>query len=202
MKLGAAAKLRAWSRRLPGLFRPRDLQEAGIPTGRLRMMIARGEVDRIGRGLYRRRNLAPSEHETVAMVSKRVPGAIICLLTALHVHRIGTQVSKDVWIALDRKARKPRLSELPIRVIRFSGPMLRYGVLARDIEGVTCRITSPARTVVDCFRYRNKVGLDVALEALRDVLRTRRATVDEISRAAEVCRILSVIRPYIEAMVS
>jgi predicted transcriptional regulator of viral defense system len=133
------------------------------------------------------------------MVTARVPQAVVCLLTALHVHGIGTQAPREVWIALDRKARKPRLEGLPARIVRFSGPMLTYGVETREIQGVPVRITSPARTVVDCFRYRNKVGLDVALEALRDALATGRASVADILRSAEVGRVLSVIQPYVES---
>ena len=107
-----------------------------------------------------------------------------------------------MWIAVDRKARKPSSTDVSLRVMRFSGPMLHYAIETRNVIGVPVRITSPARTVVDCFRYRNKVGLDVALEALRDVLRSRMATVDEIDRVAEVCRIRSVIGPYLEAVIS
>jgi len=136
------------------------------------------------------------------MVAARVPQAVVCLLTALRVHEIGTQAPREVWIALDRKARKPRLEGLPIRVVRFSRLMLSYAVQTREIQGVTVRITSPARTVVDCFRYRNKVGLDVALEALRDALASRRATAAEILRIAEAGRVRNVIRPYVEAAVS
>jgi len=165
-------------------------------------MLRRGEVQRVGRGLYRRRDAPLTELETVATVSKRIPGAIVCLLTALHVHGIGTQAPRDVWIALDRKARKPQASELPVRIVRFSGPMLRYAIATRDVLGVPVRLTSPARTVVDCFRYRNKIGMDVALEALRDAVNSRRATVGEIARVAEVCRIQTVISPYLESIAS
>jgi predicted transcriptional regulator of viral defense system len=163
-------------------------------------MLRSGEVQRVARGLYRLASAPPSELETIAAVSKRIPGAIVCLLTALHVHGIGTQAPRDVWIALDRKARKPRVSGLRIRIVRFSGPMLSYAIQRREVLGVPVRITSPARTVVDCFRYRNKIGLDVALEALRDVLRTRKARLDEISRVAEVCRIQTVMSPYLASL--
>lgn len=187
---------------LPGLLRAYDLEARGIPRGRLTGMLRRGEVQRVGRGLYRLRNAPLTELETVAAVSKRIPGAIVCLLTALHIHGIGTQAPRDVWIALDRKARKPQASGLPVRVVRFSGPMLRYAIETRDLLGVPVHLTSPARTVVDCFRYRKKIGLDVALEALRDAVNSRRATVDEIARVAEVCRIQTVISPYLESVAS
>ena len=186
--------------RLPALFRPRDLVSSGVSRSRLRGMLRTGEVERVGRGLYRLRSAPVTELETIALVSKRVPHAIVCLLTALHIHGIGTQAPREVWIALHRKARKPKAAGLPIRVVRFSGPMLTYAVEARDVQGVEVRVTSPARTVVDCFRYRNKLGLDIAIEALRDALRSRRASLDQIVRAAEVCRVRSVILPYLEVL--
>ena len=187
---------------LPGLFRTLDLEARGIPRSRLRGMLRREEVQRIGRGLYRLRDAPPSELETIAAVSKRIPGAVVCLMTALHIHGIGTQIPRDVWIALDRKARKPQASDLPVRIVRFSGRMLRYATESREVLGVPVRLTSPARTVVDCFRYRKKIGMDVALEALRDAVNSRRVTVDQIARVAEVCRIQTVIAPYLESVAS
>jgi predicted transcriptional regulator of viral defense system len=188
--------------RLPALFRPRDMESLGIPRGELRVWLRNGTVERMNRGLYRLAAAEPSEHETIAMVAARVPLCVVCLLTALRVHRIGTQAPREVWIAIDRKARKPRLQGLPVRVVRFSGAMLRYDVQAREIQGVPVRITSPARTVVDCFRYRNKLGIDVAIEALRDALLTRRAGVGQILRAAEVGRVRRVMQPYLESVTS
>ncbi len=184
-----------------GTIRARDVQRVGLTRGRLRGMLRRGEIHRAGRGIYRPLTEA-TELDTVAAVCARVPSAIICLLTALAIHRIGTQLPSDVWIALDRKARKPRITDLPVHLVRYSGAMLTYGVEHRLIQGVPARITSPARTVVDCFRYRNKIGIDVALEALKESLRMRRATVDAIIRAAEVCRAYSVISPYLQAVVA
>jgi predicted transcriptional regulator of viral defense system len=123
-------------------------------------------------------------------------------LSALGFHRIGTKVPHEVWLALDRKARRPARVQTRLRIVRFSGAMLSYGIETHPILGVPVRITSPARTVVDCFRYRGKLGLDVALEALRDALRSRAATVDQITRTAEVCRVRTVIKPYLEAIIS
>lgn len=165
-------------------------------------LVEAGTVAKVARGLYRQTNIKPDEFETVAMVASAVNGAIVCLLSALVLHRIGTQTPHEVWIALNRKARKPTALPARVRIVRFSGPMLTYGIQTRSVLGVPVRVTSPARTVVDCFRYRNKLGLDVALEALRDAIRSRRATVDEIVRAAEVCRVRTVIRPYLEALSS
>jgi predicted transcriptional regulator of viral defense system len=187
---------------LSAVFRPKDLQAHGLSRDRLRTWIRRGDVELLGRGLYRRRAAPITEHETVMMVAIKAPGAIICLLTALHLYQIGTQAPGPVWIALDRKARKPNVPDVKLRVVRFSGPMLRYGVVKKAFQGVPVQMTSPARTVVDCFRYRQKVGIDVALEALRNLLRSRRASVSEIMRAADVCRARTIVQPYLEALSS
>jgi predicted transcriptional regulator of viral defense system len=157
-------------------------------------------VQDLGSGLYRLSEVEPTELETVAMVASAVPNAIVCLLSALRIHEIGTQSPHEVWIALDRKSRKPTRLPAKTHIVRFSGAMLIYGVISRPILGVPVSITSPARTVVDCFRYRKKVGIDVAMEALRDVVRSRKATMDEISRAAEVCRVRTVMKTYLEAL--
>ncbi len=153
----------------------------------------------MGRGIYRLAAVEPHQLETVATVASAIPGGVICLLTALSIHEIGTQSPHEVWIAIDRKRRKPTRLPTKVRIVRFSGAMLSYGVVRRTVLGVPVSITSPARTVVDCFRYRNKVGLDVAMEALRDTVRTRKTTVAEISRAADTCRIRTVIGPYLDA---
>ena len=161
-----------------------------------------GTVERVTRGLYRVADAELTAHHTRAAVCARVPNAVVCLLTALSVHELGTQLPREVWIAIPHKARTPRLPELPVRVVRFSGAALRYGVVDTTFEGVPVRITSPARTVVDCFRFRRLVGKDVAIEALRDALVDRKATVDQICRAADVCRAKSLVRPVLEALIA
>ena len=181
-------------------FRPKDLAPFGISHRRLMGLVAEGLVDSLGNGLYRLSEVEATEVETIAMVAAAIPNAVMCLLTALRIHEIGTQSPHEIWIALDRKARKPARPPSRVRIVRFSGAMLTYGVARQSALGVPFRITSPARTVVDCFRYRNKLGLDIALEALHDVLRSRAATVDEIIRAAEVCRAQTVMRTYLEAL--
>ncbi len=181
-------------------FRPRDVKPLGVTYRQIQSLVADGTVEPLGHGLYRMSSVELTELETVAMVSAAISGAIVCLLTALGIHEIGTQLPREIWIAIDRKRRKPTRPPARIRVVRFSGAMLTYGVVQRTMLGVPVSITSPARTVVDCFRYRNKIGIDVALEALRDTVISRQATIDEISRAAEVCRIRTVIRPYLEGL--
>ena len=181
-------------------FRPRDLAPLGISHRRLQGLVSQGIAENFGNGLYRLTDVPATELETIAMVAAAIPNAVVCLLTALRVHEIGTQSPRDIWIALDRKARKPVHPPARVRIVRFSGPKLTYGVLHRTALGVPFRITSPARTVVDCFRYRNKFGLDIALEALDDALRSRVTTVSEIMRAAEACRARTVLETYLEAL--
>lgn len=181
-------------------FRPRDIAPLGVTYYQLRRMVADGQAEAVGHGLYRLTEPDLTEMETIAMVASAVPQGIVCLLSALRVHEIGSQSPWQVWMAIDRKARKPTRLPSSVRIVRFSGVFLTYGVDTRTILGVPVRITSPARTVVDCFRYRHKIGLDVAMEALREAVRTRRALVSEIDRAAEVCRIRTVMAPYLAAL--
>jgi predicted transcriptional regulator of viral defense system len=181
-------------------FRPRDLGPLAVSFSELQRLVADGRIEKVGRGLYRLTEAEPNQFETIAMVSSAVPNGIVCLLSALRIHDIGTQSPREIWIALDRKARKPASFATAVRIVRFSGPMLTHGVERRSMLGVPVRMTSPARTVVDCFRYRHKLGLDVALEALRDAIRRQIATVDEIVRAAEACRARTVIKAYLEAL--
>ena len=184
---------------LGAFFRPRDVAPLGIPYGKLMSLIAAGEVERVGVGLYRLTSVEPDENETVAMVASAVPSAIVCLLTALRIHDIGTQNPWQIWIAIARGARTPVRLPAQVRLFRFSGRMLTYGIEERTMLGVRVRLTNPARTVVDCFRFRNQVGMDVALEALREVIGSRKATIAELDRVADVCRQRTVMRPYLEA---
>lgn len=181
-------------------FRPRDLEPLGDKFRDLQRWLEAGEVEQVARGLYRLTAAAPTEHFTLAAVCARVPQAIVCLLSALRVHGLGTQIPREVWIAIPHKARSPRLPELPVRIVRFSGAALRYGVDEIRLEGVPARITSAARTIVDCFRFRRYVGRDVAVETLREALRDHKATADEIWRAAEVCRARSLVEPVLEVL--
>ena len=182
-------------------FRPCDAAAWGVDSRALRRLVGSGAIERVARGLYRVAEAEPTEHYTLAAVCARVPSAIVCLLSALGVHELTTQLAWQEWIAIPHKARTPRLPDLPVRVVRFSGAALRYGVVNTTFEGVPVRITSPARTVVDCFRFRRLVGKDVALEALRDALFDRKASVDQIWRAAEVCRAKSLVGPVLDALI-
>ncbi len=186
---------------LPGaFFRPSQAEEVGVSRHQLRTLVRRGVVERVGRGLYRFMDAEPTEHYSIALACARVPNSIVCLLSALSVHGVGTQLPREVWLAIPHKAEPPRVAEIRLRLVRFSGAAWAYGIQNTAFEGVPARITSPARTVVDCFRYRNKIGLDVAMEALQDAVRSHKATIAEIDRAAEVFRVQRIIAPYLEAL--
>jgi predicted transcriptional regulator of viral defense system len=154
----------------------------------------------VGRGLYSLAAAEPSENRTLAEVAKRVPGGVVCLLSALQFHGLTTQLPPQVWLALEVKARHPHEPELPIRIVRFSGQAFTTGIDTHDVEGVTVKVYNPAKTVADCFKYRNKIGLDVALEALRDCRRQGLCTFDDLWEYAKVCRQAKVMRPYLEAL--
>lgn len=180
-------------------FRPRDAEEAGVSYRRLRKLLEEGEVEQVARGLYRLTSAEPTELYTLAAVCARVPEAIVCLLSALQYHRIGTRVPREVWIAIPHKAREPRLPEFRVRVVRFSGASARYGVEEITVEGAPARITNIPRTVIDCFRFHRLISRETALEALRQVLEEGRTTPEALWRAAEVCGAKSLIGPPMEA---
>lgn len=171
---------------LGGFFRPSQLEAAGLTRDQLPALVRSGKVERIGRGLYRLADAEPTEHYSLAMACARVPNSIVCLLSALSVHGLGTQAPAAVWLAIPHKARKPKLAGLKLRIVHFSGPAWAFGVQKTEFEGVPARITSPARTVADCFRFERLVGPEAAMEALQDALRQRKVTVAELSRVAEV----------------
>jgi predicted transcriptional regulator of viral defense system len=183
-----------------GILRVRDATTLGIHPENLRRLTAEGILTRAARGVYYLADADITENHTLAEVCKRVPAGVICLLSALRFHELTTQSPWDVWLAIDRKARKPRLEYPALRIARFSGPALTEGVEAHQIEGVTVKVFSPAKTVVDCFKYRNKIGLDVALEAIRDYLPAHRGGMDDLWRFAKICRVANLMRPYLEAI--
>ncbi|MDO3377125.1 type IV toxin-antitoxin system AbiEi family antitoxin domain-containing protein [Geoalkalibacter halelectricus] len=183
-----------------GVLRVRDLTSRGIHPEYLRRLCRQGLMVRTGRGLYMAADADISEHHTLAQAAKMVPHGIVCLLSALRFHDIGTQNPHEVWMALERTSARPCIEYPSLRVVRFSGQALTEGVKEHVIEGVTVKVTSPARTVADCFKYRNKIGLDVALEALKECRRNRRCEIDDLWRYAKLCRVANIMRPYLEAM--
>ena len=181
-------------------LRARDLERAGIPRAYLTRLRSRGLLERIDRGLYRLADADATEHHSLAHVAKRVPHGTICLLSALQVHQLTTELPYVVWIMIDRHARAPTISYPKIELVRASGRARTHGVEVRTMEGVKVRLTTPAKTVADCFRYRRRVGLEVAITALRDYLRKNRSGIDALVEAARADRVYAVMRPYLEAL--
>jgi predicted transcriptional regulator of viral defense system len=183
-----------------GLVRPGELEARGVPRAQLYRLVRKGLVERQSRGLYAAIQHPYTAEHTLAQVAKRIPSGVFCLLTALRFHELTTQSPAEVWIALPEKARKPRLDYPRLRVARFSGAALTEGVEMHRREGVEIRVYSAAKTVADCFKYRNKVGIDVAVEALRDFSRRHRGGATELARFARICRVTRIMQPYLDAI--
>jgi predicted transcriptional regulator of viral defense system len=182
------------------LLRARDLREHGLPTVVLSRLVAAGKLERIARGVYSLPGRTLSEHRSLAEVALRVPRGVVCLLSALRVHGIGTQAPFEVWMAIPHHSPTPRLDQPALRVVRMSGAALTEGIEPVEIDGVNVPVFDAAKTVVDCFKYRNKIGLDVALEALRDGWAHRKLTMDALWHYAAVDRVANVMRPYLESV--
>jgi predicted transcriptional regulator of viral defense system len=182
-----------------GLVRPAELEARGVPRAQLYRLVRQGHVERRARGIYVAAQHATTAEHTLAQVAKRVPGGVFCLLTALRFHGLTTQSPAEVWIALPEKARRPRLDYPRLRVARFSGAALTDGIETHQVEGVEIRVYSAAKTVADCFKYRNKLGIDVAVEALRDFSRSHRGGATDLARFARICRVTRVMQPYLDA---
>jgi predicted transcriptional regulator of viral defense system len=187
--------------RRKGIFRAADVTAAGIHTEWLSRLVGEGALERVARGCYRRVGGNTTEHHTLAVVAAVAPTAVVCLLSALQLHEIGTQAPPEVWIALERGKARPRLGYPPLRVLYVSGAPYRAGITTRVIEGQRVRVYSVAKTVADCFKYRNKIGLDVALEALADAWQQRRFTLPELNELAAINGVQRVMHPYVEAVI-
>lgn len=181
-------------------IRAAELRTLDIPSIRLTRLVAAGELARVARGVYALPGHIPGEHAALATVAQRAPSVVFCLMTALRFHNVTTQAPFEVWIAIPNKSRPPRMAWPKLRTVRFSEKGLTEGVEIHKVDGVKIRVTSIARTIADCFKFRNKVGLDVAIESLREALESRRTTTDALWRAAGICRVTNVMRPYLDAM--
>ncbi|MDR3016189.1 MAG: AbiEi antitoxin N-terminal domain-containing protein [Delftia acidovorans] len=182
------------------LLRARDLAALGLPTMALSRLVAAGRLERVARGLYTVPGRPLSEHRSLAEVAMRVPQGVVCLLSALRVHGIGTQAPFEVWMAIPHHSPTPRIGQPALRAIRMSGAALSEGVDTLQIDGVGVAVFNAAKTVADCFKYRNKIGLDVALEALRDGWAQRKLTADALWHYAAIDRVGNVMRPYLESI--
>lgn len=190
--------LRLASRR--GLLRARDLARDHIPRATLSRLVASGQLTQVSRGLYALPGQTRSGQHQLAEVAARSPLGVFCLLTALRFHQLTTQSPHEVWLAIPNKAHAPKLDYPPLRIVRFSGSSLTAGIESHNVDGALIRVYSVAKTVADCFKYRNKIGLDVALEALRECRREKRASNDELWHFARLCRVANVMRPYLESI--
>ena len=186
--------------RSKGILRTRDVDNVGASRALLAALTAQGRLLKLGRGLHVLPDRSASEYDSFAEVAARSPSGVLCLLSALRFHDLTTQQSSDVWLAIPHKARAPRFDYPPLRVVRMSGLAMTEGVEIADLAGAQVRVFSVAKTVADCFKFRNKIGLDVALEALHEAWNGKRATMDELWRYAEICRVANVMRPYLEAV--
>jgi predicted transcriptional regulator of viral defense system len=186
--------------RARGIIRPRDLTALGLHRVALTRLVRQGLLTRVNRGLYTLPDRQMSAHGSLSEVASKYPQGIVCLLSALRVHELTTQSPFEVWLAIPNKARVPKVDYPPLRIVRFSGKALTEGIEEHVIDGVTVRVSNVARTVVDCFKFRNKIGLDVALEALREAWDKKRVRMDDLWRYATLFRVANVMRPYMESL--
>lgn len=183
-----------------GLIRARDLAEHGIPRQYLTVACERGLLERLDRGLYSLPGGVQTEHRSLLEVCKLVPQGVICLLSALQFHGMTTQSPFEVWLAIGESREAPRIGVVSLRIARFSAESLKAGVEPHNMGGAELRVFSAAKTVADCFKYRNKIGVDVATEALRDYLRQCKGPIDDLTKYARICRVERVMEPYLEAL--
>ena len=184
-----------------GLVRMREFRDAGVGAETVARLVRDGAVERIARGLYQLSGAMPDPRHNFSEASALVPKGVICLTSALQFHEMTLQMPSAVWMAIDRTGWKPKIGYPPIRFVRFGTRAMSEDVTYHQIDGVAVPIFEPARTIVDCFRYRNKIGLDIALESLREGLRAKRVTPDQLWKFARSARVWTVMRPYVETMV-
>lgn len=183
-----------------GLLRASHLQELGIARVVLSRLKASGQLERVGRGVYRLPDAQGAEHESLATIAVKVPQAVFCLLTALQIHELTTQLPRQVWIAMPQGSHAPKMDYPPVKMVQFSGEAYAQGIEAVRADQVELRVYGVAKTVADCFKHRNKVGLDVAIEALKEALAANKTNANDLWRFAKICRVANVMRPYLEAL--
>ena len=188
--------------RVRSFFTAREVAECGIHSQQLTRLVGEGALERIARGHYRLTDSDVTEHHGLALAAAAAPRGVICLLSALGYHGIGTQLPAEVWLAIERGCREPRLLDVNLRIVRFSGSAFHEGIEVHEVERQRVRVYSVAKTIADLFKARNRVGLDVAVEALREAWRDRRFRMADLDRAARACRVERVMRPYVEGVVT
>jgi predicted transcriptional regulator of viral defense system len=181
-------------------MRVRDIVALGISREYIRKLHEKGLIEKVERGIYRMPHSPLTEHHTLVEASLKIPDGVICLVSALQFHDLTTQLPYKVWIAIRNDTRKPKTNNIPVKIFRFSENTLNAGVEEHIIEGVKVKIFNPAKTIADCFKFRNKIGLDIAIEALKDCIRKKQSSFDEIWKYAEICRVANIIKPYLQAL--
>ena len=183
------------------VMRTAELEAAGLYRVKIAQAVNAGFLEKVGRGLYQRPESAISQNHSIVLAAKKSPKAVMCLLTALRLHNLGTQMPHEVWLSLPKSNWTPNYEHIPVRIVWMSGKALYWGIETHNIEGVQVKIYSAAKTIADCFKFRNQIGLDVVIEALKQVREEKRCSIEQIMEAARVCRVGKVITPYLEAMV-
>ena len=186
--------------RQKAMLRPSHLQELGIARVVLARLTAAGQLEKVGRGLYRLPDAPVSEQESLATIAVKVPQAVFCLLTALQIHELTTELPRQIWIAMPQGSHTPKIDYPPVKMVQFTGEAFSQGVEVIQADRVELRVYGVAKTVADCFKHRNKIGLDVAIEALRDALAKKKASANDLWRFAKICRVANVMRPYLETL--
>lgn len=183
-----------------GTLRPTNLQDIDIPRVVLTRLTASGQLEKVGRGLYRLPDAPISEQESLVTIAVKVPHAVFCLLTALQIHELTTQLPRQIWIAMPQGSHTPKIDYPPVKMVQFTGDAFSEGIEVIQSDRVALRVYSVAKTVADCFKHRNKIGLDVAIEALKDALAQKKASANDLWRFAKICRVANVMRPYLETL--
>lgn len=184
-----------------GILRSTEIENLGVSREYIRKLVKAGIIERLGRGIYGLPGAEYSRFRYLLEISKQIPRGVICLLSALSFHQLTTQLPHSVWIAIENNAFRPMKTGVSVNISYFSGRAFTEGLEEYDIEGSKVKIFNPAKTVADCFKYRNKIGVDVAVEALKDYLRQKKGTMDDLWYYGKICRVNNVMKPYVEAMI-
>ncbi len=184
-----------------GIIQAKDLEEIGITRNHLYELCKKGKLQRISRGMYMLPDAEINEYQPLIEITKKIPSAVICLISALYFHELTTQLPNEIWIAVPVNTWRPKFEYPKLNYTVLNEKTYRFGIQAFNLHGTNVKVYSPAKTVADCFKFRNKVGLDVAIEALREAWLNRKITIDEIAEAAKVNRVFKIMKPYLEAIV-
>ena len=183
------------------IIKLKEITDQRIHPEYIRRMILKGQIIRVGHGIYMKPDTEITANHSLVEISKQISIGVICLLSALQYHEIGTQMPSEIWLGIPRKNAIPRTRYHSLRIITYSEKTFYEGIDEHTIEGVLVKIYNPAKTIADCFKYRNKIGLDTALEALKEVLKNKICTIDDLWKYAKICRVHNIMKPYLEVLI-